>query len=1002
MTASIAGHRVRRTLSGARRAPGPSFLVTAVAAALGCLPAHALQAQTPPPQSTRVWDSTLTLPSYADAAPDPNPPFDIFADGRPNYPYTIRDRLTDRRAPRAWRAIWLENDFLCCTVLPELGGHLYSCTDKVNGQEMFYANTAIKLASIAYRGAWAAFGVEFNFPVSHNWMTTSPVDVAFASDLDGSGSVWVGNIDRVYGMEWVVQLTLRQGRAVLEQSTTLYNRSEVRRRFYWWTNAGVRVTDDSRIIYPMRHTASHGFRDVDTWPVDRRGTDLSVVGNHRFGPVSRFAHGSREPFMAVYHPRLEAGVVHYSAPTDLPAKKIWSWSSDADGLDWRRALSDDSSTYVEIQAGLFRDQETYAWLQPHERIRFSEYWLPIRQLGGLARATPEAALNLWRETSGDSTTVNVALNVTRAFPNAVVELRSARGTVSSGRIALTPATVYRSRGRIAPDEGPLTFTLRDRTGAVVLTHTENAYDYLPEALIRTGAVPERPFVPADRRTEGEWLEVGDGLERNGAMLGALATFRAGLARFPASLPLERAAGRLAVTLMQYADAEPLLYDAVARASTDFESAYYLALARLALGDTLRARLLLDQVQQFGVLRPAAAYWLAALDARAGDLAGAYARVRRAMQDAPGAARLNAVAAMMARVMGRLPDARSLLATARAADPVNVFLRYESHRAWAPDSALLRELAADPERILEVATEYLRFGQWNDALEVLAAEYPTAGVVAEPGMPRPERYPLLAYYRGWLRERLGQSGASDFDGASRMPLTYVFPNRPETFAVLGAALARNPRDAAAHFLLGELAMSGGMLDSAVAEWRRAAALEPRIPTLHRDLGYALLASGRPAAEARAAFEDGVRYDSLNVGVYVGLDSVLVVLGAAAADRARVLDRFPVADSMPALLVYRYARLLAEAGRFDDAERQFRGRFFPRKEGGINPRQVWLEVRVKRAESLAAGNRCADARRVLDLLPRPVQGLAFTRDGLEPFLAGGPLAERVVAVRGRCAG
>ncbi len=574
--------------------------VAACAAVAVAAPAGApARARAQRPQPTRVWDSVLTLPSYAVGAPDPNPPFDLFGDGRPNYPYPILDRLTDRRAPRAWRAIWLENEYLRCAVLPELGGHLYSCTDKVNGQELFYANGAIKFAAIAYRGAWAAFGVEFNFPVSHNWMTVSPVSVAHAGDLDGSGSVWIGNTDRVYGMEWLVQLTLRPGRAVLEQNTTLYNRSEVRRRFYWWTNAGVRVSDDSRIVYPMKYTASHGYRDVDTWPVDRRGTDLGVVGNHRYGPVSRFSHGSREPFMAVYHPRLDAGVVHYSAPTDLPAKKFWSWGGDPDGLSWRRALSDDSSAYVEVQAGLFRDQETYAYLQPHERIRFAEYWLPIRQLGGLTRANPDAALRLWRETAGDSTTANVALNVTRDLPGATVELRGAHGAALSGRISLTPRTTYRSRGRIAADEGPLTFTLRDRNGAVVLTHTEGVWDYTPDALVRTGAVPERPAGPAERRSEGEWLAAGEELERGGAALAALAAYREGLARFPQSLPLERAAGRLAVTLMQYAPAEPLLYDAVARVATDHESAYYLALARLALGDTLRARLLLEQVQQFG-------------------------------------------------------------------------------------------------------------------------------------------------------------------------------------------------------------------------------------------------------------------------------------------------------------------------------------------------------------------------------------------------------------------
>ena len=100
-------------------------------------------------------------------------------------------------------------------------------------------------------------------------------------------------------------------------------------------------------------------RDIDTWPVDSRGTDNSVVGNPRFGPVSRFSHGSREPYMAVYHPRTEAGVVHYSSPFDLPAKKIWSWGSNANGALGNGAVGGFSTTPMDvvesggqIQAGL--------------------------------------------------------------------------------------------------------------------------------------------------------------------------------------------------------------------------------------------------------------------------------------------------------------------------------------------------------------------------------------------------------------------------------------------------------------------------------------------------------------------------------------------------------------------------------------------------------------------------------------------------------------------------
>ncbi len=323
----------------------------------------------------RVWQGTLTLPTYEEGAPDPNPPFDQFAANRFNYPYTLRTNLTSRRVNHGWRAVYLENEYLKCSVLPDIGGHVYTCIDKLSGKSMFYANPSIKKAAISYRGAWAAFGIEFNFPVSHNWVSMSPVNYAFAKHDDGSASVTVGNIDRVYGMEWTVELVLRPKSTVLEERITLNNRSDARHRFYWWNNAGIQAWDDTQIVYPMRFAASHGFTEIRPWPVDD-GLDLSVLKNHTRGPVSEFVYGSRENFMGVWNPHTNTGTVHFADYASLPAKKIWSWGADADGLEWRKALSDDNSAYLEVQGGLFRNQETYAFLEPRQTLQFSEYWMP--------------------------------------------------------------------------------------------------------------------------------------------------------------------------------------------------------------------------------------------------------------------------------------------------------------------------------------------------------------------------------------------------------------------------------------------------------------------------------------------------------------------------------------------------------------------------------------------------------------------------------------------------
>ena len=163
--------------------------------------------------------------------------------------------------------------------------------------------------------------------------------------------------------------------------------SDLRHRFYWWNTASVRACDDSHIIYPMQLTASHGYADVDTWPVDSAGYDLSIPANHTRGFVSRFAVGSREPFMGVYHPETRSGMVHFAFPDQAPAKKIWSWGWDEDGRDWRKALSDDESAYLEVQAGLFRNQETYAFLEPQQFMRFNEYYMPVRGIGGFSEPT---------------------------------------------------------------------------------------------------------------------------------------------------------------------------------------------------------------------------------------------------------------------------------------------------------------------------------------------------------------------------------------------------------------------------------------------------------------------------------------------------------------------------------------------------------------------------------------------------------------------------------------
>jgi tetratricopeptide (TPR) repeat protein len=923
----------------------------------------------------RVWQGTLTLPSYEESLPDPNPPFDQLAADRFNYPYTLRTHLTDRRADHNWRALYLENEYLKCSILPDLGGHIYTCIDKVNGKPMFYANPSIKKANIGYRGAWAAFGVEFNFPVSHNWVSLSPVDFGFAQHPDGSASVTVGNIDRVYGMEWSVELVLRPQSTVLEQRVSLSNRSDVRHRFYWWNNAGVEVWDDSHIEYPMRFAASHGFTEVTPWPVDEHGHDLSIIRNQVDGPVSLFVHGSREPFMGVWNPHTNSGTVHFARFDELPAKKAWSWGADADGLDWRKALSDNNSAYVEVQAGLFRNQETYAFLEPQQTIHFSEFWMPVRDIGGITRANLSGVLSLRR----DANKLMVGFNANQAVSNASVVISDGHSSVFNTQVDLIPERTWSRQVQVPDRSRKYTVEIRDHSGAVLIRETEDQYEWTPASEISVG--PQRGYrVPDDSsRTEDDWLQLGKDQELNGKLLLALDTYKELVRRFPNSYAGLKAEGRLAATLLHYQTAVECLEQVHSRNTTDGEASYYLGIAYEGIGVGVKARPALENAYRMPEWRLAAGLQLAELSAREKEFGQAERYLEEALRISPDELRAAEELVAVQHAAGKNEEAKSFARERVAHFPQSEFLRNELGQISA------QEFANDDSRLLRVAAEYMRLGLYQSALDLLTRAYPNPSPdESEPGAPAVARDPMIAYFRAYCGEKLGQSASTDYGTAGTLPTAYIFPSGEQELMVLRRAVDANPQDANAHYLLGTLYFSRGITDEAIALWRRAHELRPSIAVLDASLGRALLYTKDDAEQGLASFREGIRNDRQNPAVYLGTDQSLSILQRPASERVQALQSYPDLASIPSELVFELALALAESADFDRATALFRNRFFPREEGGTNVRQVWIEVQLQHALALAKGGTCNEALTIADGLGSAVPGVSFTKDGLQPFL------------------
>ena len=802
--------------------------------------------------NVRVWQDTLTLLTWSEGLPDANPRFELYPQGNyPSYPYAFRTNLLADNAKVAWRQLNLENEYLFCRVLPDLGGHLYSCRDKINGQEIFYANPVIHKGWVGLRGAWVPVGIELNFPVAHSLTTVSPVSFGTQQHPDGSAGVWVADIDRQTGMEWRVEWILRPGSAILEEQVWLYNRGDSGQPYHFWSTSEETIQDrNSGFQYPMLVSGSHGFTSLDTWPLNQAGVDMSVIRNHT-GQVGLFAYGSNEAFFAAYHPATRTGTAHFADPAAVPGKKLWSWGP-ADDIYVQTRLTQDFPSYIETQAGVTPNQETRLWLEPQQSSHFTEYWMPVRQLHGVSRANLAGVLYLGRTMIDSQPALLAEFNANAPMAGVTVNIMNGAATVFTETVGLHPETTYVHQVANPATGVNYSFQIVDPVKGVVFTHTLNTLNAQAPNKVTLGAQPAPDFSKSD--TDQQVLTRGRNYEQFMQYGLAESTYSAGLTLFPQSAALLKAAGRLAVSASRFSDAVRQL----TQVPSDAETQYYLGLAYAGLGQQTQAKAAWNGILSSPDFGAAATFQLACLDALTGDVASA-----ATLFDRLNTVRAGALEVALLRHQGKTAAAGAALARWQAASPTDLFLRNEAVLLGRSDAALPADLSGEPERVLNLVDDYFRLGFWADAASLLSATYPAVPELQrELGSVAPQNNALIAYYRGYANQQQGGSPAADFTAASRMTLLYLYPNRFSSFAVLRGALEANPSDASAHFLLGLLFMSRRQVDNAVAEWQKTRSIQRNIPTLHRNLGRAYLDIKKDVDMALPILREGLADDPNN--------------------------------------------------------------------------------------------------------------------------------------------
>ncbi len=935
-------------------------------------------------EAVKLSEEAFVVPTYGVAPPDLNPRFyqgRVYQGAKACfYPYAVADKLTDVKADKTYKAVNLENKYLKLTVLPELGGRIFSAVDKTNGYDFFYRQRVVKPALIGMLGAWISGGVEWNVPHHHRASTFMTIDSGPTENEDGGKTLWVGEIELRHRMKWIVGVTLRPDRSYIELDVKIFNRTPVANSILFWINPAVHATPEYQVIFPpsTEWAVQHGKPEFASWPIARQvyggvdyrsGVDISWWKNHP-SPVSFFAWNSEEDFFGGYDHGKDAGVLHVADHYAVPGKKFFEWGKGPEGEAWTKILTDEDGPYLELMAGAYSDnQPDYSWCQPYEVKTFKHYWYPVRNLGAAKNATIDAAVNLEIGTDGKAV---VAFNTTAEHDAAVARLAAGDKVLLEQETTIGPDKPFRAEVQLPPDTAPesLRAALTVEGGRELV-----AYRPAKRAGAPMPAPAKKPVPPKDIPTNEELYLTGLRLEQlfSPAMEPA-PYYEEAIRRDPGDYRANTALGILYLKSARYEEAEARLRAAVARATEnhirpkDGEAFYYLGVALKAQG---RMDAAWNEFQRavWSVAWQAAGYYaLAEIACMRGDYAKALELAESSLARDSSNTKALALRTAALRRLNRMDEAyQSVLRTAsvdplefRAANELVLALRAVGEKDQANETVarLAKWTRGDVQTDLELAVDYGNAGLYDEARDVL--ERAVAAASDEPGV-----YPMVYYFLGYYAAKQGkpEEAAAFYALAAKQPGDYCFPFRFEAIPALEEAMRINPADARAPYCLGNL-LYDHQPPRAIEAWERAAKLDPELALVHRNLANAYAKVAKDVAKAIASFERAIALAPNDPRYYYELDLLYEAAGAPTQKRLELLLAHKDVVSQRDDAVMRLLLLLNRSGRADEALEVLATRRFHNWEGSSDIHDVYVDACLQRGHKLLRARDFAGARKAYE--------------------------------------
>lgn len=867
--------------------------------------------------NVHVWEEQIVLPTYKPAAPEKSP---LFLENRAYqgstgkvYPMPVTEKISDEKEDVEYHAIYMENDYLLVMILPELGGRIQRALDKTNNYDFVYYNHVIKPALVGLTGPWISGGIEFNWPQHHRPSTYSPVDFYFEEHEDGSSTVYVSEIDKMYGTKGMASFTLYPDKAYIEIKGQLFNRTDTPQTFLWWANPAVPVNDNTYSVFPpdVHAVMDHGKRAVSTFPIATgeyykydysAGVDISCYRNIKV-PTSYMAAHSDYDFIGNYDEKLDAGLLHVADHHISPGKKQWTWGNSDFGQAWDRNLTDEDGPYIELMTGVYADnQPDFTWLKPYEEKTFTQYFMPYKHVGRVKNATKDASVNL--ELDGHNCIIKAYAS--GVFPQCQIKLCKNDEILFTDQADLSPTEIYDATFTTELDSlTGCTLTITDVHGNTLVSYTavEEKLEATPD--------PADPLLPPSELKSTEELYLGAlHLEQyRHATFSPDDYYLEGLRRDPSDIRLNNGYGLLQYRRGNFEEAIKLFKTAIEKQTWKNPNPYYgecyfnLGLSLVMTGKLDEAYDAFYKATWSYETQSSGFYWLAALSCRRGNYKDALKFIDESMIRNWHNMKARTLKAAILRTLGQ--DYASFLEESKRIDPLDMGIRYEISIASSDSDNWKQTMREPAHNYLELALDYTKAGFYKDALFILNS--------------CDTESPMIGYYKGYIYELLGEveSAKEAHNLGEASDYSCCFPNRTEEVLILESAIRVLEKAPRAHYYLGCLLYDKKQNKKAIKHWLTSTEEEPSFAMSYRNLAIAYYNKEHNISKALPAMKRAVELDPDYSRFLLEYDQLCAKAGYSNEDRLKVLEAHIDLVTYRDALYLEYITLLNNTGQYEKA-------------------------------------------------------------------------------------